>query len=162
MSRRTHHQPQPQPQRRARRSSILACWIAVLIPLLGGQASRVYYHCQITGELLPVCCCERADTPAPSSPEPPCCTREAEQSEFRSAGLVDRDCDCCDVHYQQARRGIDACAVSKTVACEVSLGSPVPVRRLDSPHAITSFAPEPGWRVPPRRPLYILFESFRS
>lgn len=156
MSRRTHHQP------RARRSSILLCWIAGLIPLLGGQASRVYYHCQITGELLPVCCCERADPPAPPSSEPPCCTREMEQSKFRDAGLVEQDCDCCDVHYEQGRSEIHACAQSKTVACGLSACSPVPLGRLATAHAITSPARERGWNEPPRRPLYILFESFRS
>ncbi len=158
MSRRTHQQT----RRRARSTGILLCWIAGLIPLLGVQSSRVYFHCQITGELLPTCCCERADPPLAPSPPPPCCTRDAGQSESPGEGLAGQECDCCDIHYEQGRDGIKAFAGSKALVFEFSTSSAVPVGRLHTSHAITSALREPSWREPPRRPLYMLFESYRS
>lgn len=141
---------------------MLLCWIAGLIPLLGAQSPRVYYHCQITGELLPVCCCERADPPASATPAPPCCTSEAEQPVSRDEGLAQQDCDCCDVHVEQGRSEINARAESDTVARGLSTYGPSPVARTNIPLAIASPARERTWSEPPRRPFYILFESFRS
>ena len=132
------------------------------MPLLGVQSSRVFYHCQITGEFLPVCCCERADPPATPSPEPPCCTCEEEQQASRDEGLAEQDCDCCEIHYEQGRSEIHARAGSDTVVFEYSTHSPVLIRQLDMPPAITSPTRKPSWSEPPRHPLYILFESFRS
>ena len=122
---------------------------------------RVLYHCLVTGEFLTACC---RDIGAVSvSLEDPLCCEEPEEEPVSTPEPEDStECDCCDLlleegHRREAAQPPGDSGFSQTHLALVAVGVPAPSHR-----GLRSAASQPRLRAPPKRPRFLLFESFLS
>lgn len=135
--------------------------LACLLPFLGVVPGGVLYHCLVTGEYL-TACCRDIEAPSVALDVPPCCEEPEEDSDSQSEHVGGTACDCCDVVFEEGQH-LEAvhppgdCGLSQAHLAPVAVAVPVQPLR-----AFRSIASQRRLRAPPKRPLFLLFESFLS
>ncbi len=135
--------------------------LACLLPLLSVAPGRVLYHCLATGEVL-TSCCRDIKGPSVAGAAAPCCEEPHEESSSPREHVADTECDCCDVVFEETRHPEALPAPSDSVVLIGHL-APVPTAFSAQPRlACRSSAIRLRLRAPPKRPLFLVFESFLS
>jgi len=116
----------------------------------------------VTGEYLTECCREIA-VASVAVETPACCEEPEEDSNSQPPSLAGDECDCCDVVFEESQHRETApptgdSEVSPThlapVAVSIAVSDvPLGTRLSSSPARL---------RAPPKRPLFLIFESFLS